>query len=93
MYRYYPVYKHYPYRSVEQMLGKRGQHQTTGFSTSYGDFQQAKDCFRDCLPGFKAARKFDGSFHEFELKNQGSVLKRWLRAHRYMPVKIGPFSF
>jgi hypothetical protein len=37
-------------------------------------------------------RQFDGSFHEFEIKNQGSLLKRFLLAHRYKTTKIGPFT-
>jgi len=84
IYKYFPIYKHYPYRSVTQIMKKRKQNQQTGFSVSYERFSDPDSCFFDILPGYKVARKFDGSFHEFEIKNQGSLLRRWLRAHRYI---------
>lgn len=93
MYRYFPIYKHYPYRSVTQMLKKKKQNERTGFSCSYRGVDDMRSCFRDVLPGFKIAREFDGSFHEFEIKNQGPILWRWFRSYRYMPVKVtNPFS-
>lgn len=92
IYKYFPIYKHYFYRSPEQIFKKKKQHEQSGFSVSYGSFEDRKDCFLPILPGYKVARRFDGSFHEFEIKNQGSLFNRWLRAHRYMPVKIGRFS-
>ena len=93
MYRHYPIYKHYPYRSVSQMLKKKQQHNKEAFSVSYLDVEDKKQCFRDVLPGFKQAREFDGSFHEFEIKNQGSIAWRWLRSYRYLPIQIGnPFG-
>jgi glycosyltransferase involved in cell wall biosynthesis len=92
MYRHYPVYKHYPFRSVKQVMKKKQDHDQTGFSVSYRDIKKEDECFQEMLPDFKIARRFDGSFHEFEVKNQGSILRRWLRAHRYMPCRIGPFS-
>jgi glycosyltransferase involved in cell wall biosynthesis len=93
MFSKYPVYKHYPYRSVRQMLKKKAQHQSTGFSETYGSLQDINDCFKDILPNYKIARQFDGSFHEIEVAKQGTILGRWLRAHRYIPCRIGPFEF
>ena len=93
IYKYFPIYKHYSYRSVAQLLKKRKENPDSFFTSTYSAIQDRDSCFRDILPGFKVARKFDGSFHEFEIKNQGSLLRRFLRAHRYMPVKIGnPFK-
>jgi glycosyltransferase involved in cell wall biosynthesis len=91
-YRFFPIYKHYPFRSVKQMLGKRLWNEKSGFSTTYRKFEKADDCFLERLPGYNLARRFDGSFHEFELDKQGSLLRRWLRAHRYLPVRIGKRS-
>lgn len=93
IYKYFPVYKHYPYRSVEQMLRKKSFNINREFSASYGKLVDEASCFVDLLPNYKIARKFDGSFHEFEVKNQGSLFSRWLRAHRYIPARIGPFKF
>ncbi|MFH1386212.1 MAG: glycosyltransferase [bacterium] len=83
IYKYFPNYKHYSLRSVSQMRKKKAQHIITGFSESYKGFEGDDDCFMEILPGYKLARKFDGSFHEFEIKNQGSLFKRWLNAYRY----------
>ena len=93
MFSQFPVYKHYPYRSVDQMLKKKKLNDRSGFSITWKKVKDEESCFVDILPNYKIARKFDGSFHEFELANQGSLFKRWLRAHRYMPCKIGPFKF
>lgn len=87
----FPVYKHYPYRSVSQMMKKKHQHEASGFSVTYRGVEAA-DLFKDILPGYKVARKFDGSFHEFEVDKQGSIAARWLRAYKYMPCRVGPFS-
>lgn len=84
IYKHFPVYKHYPFRSVSQMMKKKGQNLQSGFSETYGRFAGEDDCFVDILPNYKIARKFEGSFHEFEIKNQGSLFRRWLRAHRYI---------
>lgn len=89
----FPIYKHYPYRSGEQMLKKKRLNEQSRFSITWRNVRDKDSCFVDILPGYKVARKFDGSFHEFELINQGSLLRKWLRAHRYMPVKIGRFKF
>ena len=84
MYRHYPIYKHYPYRSVSQMLKKQRLNEQSKFSITWRDFKNEKSCFIDRLPNYKVTRKYDGSFHEFEIKNQGSLLRRWLRAHKYI---------
>jgi glycosyltransferase involved in cell wall biosynthesis len=84
IYKPFPIYKHYPFRSVTQILKKKAQNIQSGFSESYGRFADPDSCFVDILPNYKVARKFDGSFHEFEIKNQGSLLARWLRAHKYI---------
>lgn len=84
IYKYFPVYKHYPFRSVSQILQKRQQNKQTGFSSTYNKFTDYNSCFVDILPNYKIARHYDGSFHEFEIKNQGSLFRRWLRAHRYI---------
>jgi len=89
IYSKFPVYKHYPFRSVAQMLRKKKQHDQTGFACTYRYLTDERSCFRDILPGFKVARKYDGSFHEFEMKRQGSLLWRWLRSGRYLPIRIG----
>jgi len=87
IYKYFPVYKHYPYRSVEQMLRKRKQNPDDFYTPTYNRVKDRDSCFVDILPNYKIARKFDGSFHEFELKKQGSLLRRWLRGHRYITWK------
>jgi glycosyltransferase involved in cell wall biosynthesis len=91
IYRHFPIYKHYPYRSVKQIFAKKKLNKPSGFYHSWKDIEDEEGCFHEILPNYKVARKFDGSFHEFEVKNQGSLLARWVRAHRYMPCKIGPF--
>jgi glycosyltransferase involved in cell wall biosynthesis len=93
IYKHFPNFKHYPYRSVAAIFKKKKTHQTTGFSNNLLDIESVDDCYYDILPGCKVARRFDGSFHEFEIKNQGSLFRRWLMAHRYQPVRVGPFSF
>lgn len=84
IYKHFPIYKHYPFRSVAQINKKIKSHQETGFSGTYRQFRGPDSFFMDIIPPYKIARKFDGSFHEFEIKNQGSLLRRWLRAHRYI---------
>jgi len=84
IYKHFPVYKHYPLRSIEQILGKKKQNDQSGFSITYNKYLNYDDCFQAILPNYKIARKYDGSFHEFEIKNQGSLLRRWLRGHRYI---------
>jgi hypothetical protein len=93
IYKYFPIFKHYPLRSVSQVLKKKQQNVRTRFSNTYKGFSDTNSCFIEHDPGYKVARRFDGSFHEFEIKNQGSLLKRWFRAHRYIPARIGPFKF
>jgi hypothetical protein len=84
IYKHFPIYKHYPFRSVAQIMKKKKINQTTGFTGTYDKFADPNSYFMDILPPYKIARKYDGSFHEFEIKNQGSLLRRWLRAHRYI---------
>ncbi len=92
--RHFPIYKHYPYRSVKQIFLKKKLCETSTFNlTTWMNIKAIDDCFQEILPNYKVARNFDGSFHEFELENQGSLFARWLRAHRYMPCKVGPFKF
>jgi len=93
IYKHFPIYKHYPYRSVGQMLKKKRLNEQSQFSITWRNVADEDSCFVDILPGYKVARQFDGSFHEFEVVNQGSLFARWLRAHRYVPCKIGPFKF
>lgn len=93
IYKYFPIFKHYPLRSVSQILKKKQQNIRTRFSNTYKGFSDTDSYFIEHDPGYKVARKFDGSFHEFEIKNQGSLLKRWFRAHRYIPARIGSFKF
>ncbi|MDD4178612.1 MAG: glycosyltransferase [Candidatus Margulisbacteria bacterium] len=83
IYKYFPIYKHYPYRSVAQVLSKRRQNLDSGFSVSYDRFADVASCFIDLPPGYKVARRFDGSFHEFEIKDQGCLLWRALRGYCY----------
>ena len=83
IYKHFPIYKHYPFRSDSQMLRKKQQHIQSGFSDSYLWFNDPESCFIDILPNYRVTRRFDGSFHEFEIKDQGSLLWRWLRNGRY----------
>ena len=90
IFKKFPVYKHYPYRSVEQMLKKKQQNDASQFSITWRNVDGVNSCFKDILPGYKVARQFDGSFHEFDLDDQGDLCAGWLRARRYMPCKLGP---
>ncbi|MFA5892922.1 MAG: glycosyltransferase [Candidatus Margulisiibacteriota bacterium] len=83
IYKHFPVYKHYSFRSVEQIL-KRKKVQFENDYTTYQRISSADDCFIDILPGYKVARKYDGSFHEFEIKEQGTLFSRWLRGRKYI---------
>lgn len=89
IYKHFPIFKHYPLRSVAQIMKKQEQNVRSGFSESYRRFREPDSCFADILPGYKIARRFDGSFHEFEIRQQGSLFWRWFRSYRYIPVKIG----
>lgn len=93
IYKYFPIIKHYPYRLVKQILGKKKEYGDAFFTGTYYRFSNRDSCFHDILDGYKVVRKFDGSFHEFEINNQGSLFKRWFRSHRYLPIKISnPFK-
>ena len=84
--KHFPIYKHYPYRFVGQMMKRKTRrNRASGFSESYSRFpDRDNSCFVHLLPNYKDARKFDGSFHEFELRNQGSLFRRWLRGREYI---------
>lgn len=92
-YSKFPIYKHYPYRSVKQIFKKKRSNELTMFSERYRSISDERECFVKILHGYKTARKFDGSFHEFEMDKQGPIWWRWLRSYRYLPVRIGnPFG-
>lgn len=70
---YFPVYKHYPYRSSKQISKKINEGREKGFfSPTYEKIGALDTCFLNRLG--KINCKFDGSFHEFEIKNQ---MKPW----------------
>lgn len=83
IFKYFPIYKHYPLRSIEQIMKKKKVHAESGYVT-YQRINAVDDCFVGILPNYKVARQYDGSFHEFEVEQQGSLLGRWLRGHRYI---------
>jgi len=83
IYKHFPVYKHYPFRSVEQIMKKKAVQAKNDYIT-YQKFFSADDCFVDILPNCKVTRKYDGSFHEFEIKEQGTLFSRWLRGRKYI---------
>lgn len=72
----FPVFKHYPYRSAEQINHKTVQTNTSHFGGAYSQTIQ-ENVFLEKLPTYKQVRQYDGSFHEFEMKNQKPL---WLRA-------------
>ncbi|MFC1511175.1 glycosyltransferase family A protein [Candidatus Margulisiibacteriota bacterium] len=93
IYPKYGIYKHYNFRSPEQLRKRaldrlKAKH---GSAVNYEQFLKMpdKDFYVKKLPGLKVARKFDGSFYEFELENQGSMFKRWLFSGKYVPIQIG----
>ena len=66
---YFPVYKHYPYRSTKQILKKINEGKEKGyFSPTYEKMGSLDTCFLDKLGNIN--RKFDGNFHEFEINKQ-----------------------
>ncbi len=70
---YYPNYKHYLYRSPEQILKKHEASLKKGsFSPTYQNKKSYADCFVEKLG--KINRKWDGNFHEFEMSEQ---MKPW----------------
>jgi hypothetical protein len=77
-----PLYKHYSYRTPEQMQRRLEVMAQRGFSG--GRVRQNIYCetFSD---EYKEARKFDGDFGEFEMSKQGNLLTmtyRWKRLTR-----------
>lgn len=66
---YFPIYKHYPCRTPQQMMQKQKEGLSRGFfSPTFKDKDSYDSCFSERWG--KINRKFDGSFHEFEMKNQ-----------------------
>jgi glycosyltransferase involved in cell wall biosynthesis len=84
IYKHFPIYKHYPFRSVAQIMKKKAIYKDDSFTPTYHEIKDEAACFIDILPNYKVARKWDGSFHEFEVKNQGTLFGRWLRGSRYI---------
>jgi glycosyltransferase involved in cell wall biosynthesis len=84
IYKHFPIYKHYPFRSVSQIMKKKKLYQDDSFTPTYDRIGDEGSCFVDILPNYKVARRYDGSFHEFEIKNQGTLFGRWLRGSRYI---------
>jgi glycosyltransferase involved in cell wall biosynthesis len=78
----FPVYKHYAYRSLEQVTKKILQTQKTQFGGAYHQDLQ-KLIFIEKLAGYKQARHFDGSFKEFELKQQSPLWLRYFSFWKY----------
>jgi glycosyltransferase involved in cell wall biosynthesis len=74
-----PLFKHYPYRSPEQMQTRLETMRERGFSGT----QKLNSIYRDTYsPEYKEARKFNGDFGEFELEQQGNLLtmtQKWKR--------------
>jgi hypothetical protein len=93
VYHKYGIYKHYNFRTPEQIrkrtLDRISSNYSSGFHyKKYIDLSD-KEFYIPKLKGMKVARKFDGSFYEFELENQGSMLKKWFDSRKYLPVQIG----
>lgn len=70
---YFPIYKHYPCRSPLQMIEKNKEGKKIGFfSPTFVGKESVDACFSEKWG--KINRKFDGSFHEFEMPCQ---MKPW----------------
>jgi hypothetical protein len=93
VYSKYAIYKHYNFRTPDQ-IRKRAQeriksnHRTAKRYKRYADLPD-EAYFVPKPKGAKIARKFEGSFYEFELENQGSMLKRWFNSRKHLPIQIG----
>jgi hypothetical protein len=89
----YGIYKHYNFRTPEQIRKRALDRVSTNYisAVNYKKYINIpeKGFYIPKIPGMKVARKFDGSFYEFELENQGSMLKRWFDSRKYVPIKIG----
>lgn len=72
-----PLFKHYPFRSPEQMQERLELNESRGFS---GTKAQAAIYRNTYAPEYKKACKFNGDFGAFELTKQGNLLNmmwRW----------------
>lgn len=78
----FPIFKHYPHRSPQQVLKKIEQTHKTQFGGAYSK-PEIKDIYLECLPRYKQARRFDGNFHEFELSQQKPLWWRMLMQWKY----------
>jgi hypothetical protein len=77
-----PIYKHYSYRTPEQMRRRLEGMTQRGFSGAKLSPQIYRQTFSE---EYKEARKFNGDFGEFELAKQGNLLTmmyRWKRLVR-----------
>ncbi len=93
VYPKYGIFKHYNFRTPDQ-IRKRAKERVSSNHRAGKRYKKYLDLsdqeyFMPKPKGSKIARKFDGSFYEFELENQGSMLKRWLNSRKYLPVQIG----
>jgi glycosyltransferase involved in cell wall biosynthesis len=74
-----PIYKHYPYRTPEQMRQRLEAMKQRGFSGA----RQGSNIYRERFSDeYKEVRKFDGDFAEFEMVKQGNILTmmyKWKR--------------
>jgi hypothetical protein len=67
-----PILKHYPYRTPQQMQQRLETIKQRRFSGT----PHLKTIYRETYsPEYKEARKFMGDFEEFELMNQGNLLR------------------
>jgi glycosyltransferase involved in cell wall biosynthesis len=77
---YFPNYKHYVYRSAEMMMKRYEEGLKRGFfGQTHREPLTFEKCFREKLN--RINRKWDGSFHEFEMDQQmkpWNLLKRTL---------------
>ena len=80
----FPILKHYPYRSENQVTEKILQAEKTQFGGAYSDAEFKKSIYLEKLSKYKQARQFDGNFHEFELENQKPLWWRMITQWKYL---------
>jgi hypothetical protein len=77
-----PIYKHYSYRTPEQMQRRLEALAQRGFSGA----RLSQSIYRETFSSeYKTARKFNGDFEEFEMSRQGNLLTmmyKWKRLVR-----------
>jgi hypothetical protein len=77
-----PLYKHYSYRTPEQMQRRLEALAQRGFSGA----RLSQSIYRETFSSeYKTARKFNGDFEEFEMSRQGNLLTmmyKWKRLVR-----------